>query len=159
VWAFKVGGAVEGSMLIHNGALFVGCKKGGLFALDPKNGQMRWSKNLNSSIENAQPAGSDDIIVVGTMTKKTKIAAVRAENGAPIWTYYTYGPVESQPVIYRGVVYAGCHDGFVYALDLSTGRLRWRFLTGWDIDESFPLIMDNHLYIGSMDGRLYAFRL
>ncbi|MCX6813673.1 MAG: PQQ-binding-like beta-propeller repeat protein, partial [Candidatus Azambacteria bacterium] len=66
---------------------------------------------------------------------------------------------ESSPLIYRGVVYVGCHYGFIHAVDLKTGKKRWRFLTGWDIDESIPAVSGGLVFIGGTDGRAYALRI
>ena len=37
------------------------------------------------------------------------------------------------PVVVDGVVYQGPVDGYVYALDASTGEPRWRYETGYSL--------------------------
>jgi outer membrane protein assembly factor BamB len=56
-----------------------------------------------------------------------------------------------------GTVYAGAHDGRVYALDARTGRKRWEFVTGGHVN-STPTPADGLLFVGSMDRYLYALR-
>ena len=42
------------------------------------------------------------------------------------WRFLTGGRVVSSPVFQDGVLYVGSDDGSVYALDASTGALRWK---------------------------------
>jgi outer membrane protein assembly factor BamB len=49
-----------------------------------------------------------------------------AYTGALIWSYNTYGPVQSSPTVLDGVVYiGGFHSHAVFALNASTGALIW----------------------------------
>ena len=48
----------------------------------------------------------------------------------PLWQVEVGGPISATPVIADGVVYVGSYDGNLYALDLRTGELRWRYATG-----------------------------
>ncbi len=47
------------------------------------------------------------------------------------------------------------HDGNLYALNESSGKERWRFKTGGEV-ESSPAVGRNLVYVGSDDGRVYA---
>lgn len=49
---------------------------------------------------------------------------------------------------------AGCYDGYLYFISISTGSIRWKFLTG-DVLKSTPLIVGNTVYAGSYDKYLY----
>jgi len=65
------------------------------------------------------------------------------------------GPVEATPVILDGIVYVGDVDGNFVALDLQTGKLKWRqkFETGFI---SSAAVNDSLVYIGDYDGTLRA---
>ena len=52
-------------------------------------------------------------------------------------------------------MYFGSGDGNVYALDATSGALKWKYRTG-DVVHSSPAIADGVLYIGSWDTYLYA---
>ena len=47
-------------------------------------------------------------------------------NGREVWIFPTERRVTAAPVVADGVVYAGCHDHHLYALDGATGRELWR---------------------------------
>lgn len=64
-------------------------------------------------------------------------------------------PIESSAAIVGGVVYIGCDDGFLYALDLATGKPRWKFKTPFMVRSS-PTIHDGAVYFGDEDGIFYC---
>jgi polyvinyl alcohol dehydrogenase (cytochrome) len=43
------------------------------------------------------------------------------------WSFPTGDAVTATPTVVGGTVYVGSWDGFFYAIDLSTGKLRWKF--------------------------------
>jgi len=57
----------------------------------------------------------------------------------------------SPATVNSGVVYAGGHDGWIYALDAKTGKKIWDFKTG-DHIMTTPQYRNGRLYTGSMDG-------
>jgi len=88
------------------------------------------------------------------------------------WQYKTDGRVRSAVTVARDAVLAASDDGFVYALELSSGVLLWgvdvartaasRVLpaTGppyeYDYLQSSPVYADGMVFVGSPDGQLYA---
>jgi outer membrane protein assembly factor BamB len=54
------------------------------------------------------------------------IQALDAEDGSSLWQFTAGGRVDSPPTIYRGYVYFGSADGWVYCLDGKDGTLAWR---------------------------------
>jgi len=63
--------------------------------------------------------------------------------------------INTSPVIAGGIAYIGSRDANLYAIDLSTGAVRWKFTTGSWV-ESSPAVGNNTGYFGSNDGHLYA---
>ena len=49
--------------------------------------------------------------------------ALNASTGAKLWSYTTGNSVLCSPAVANGVVYIGSDDGFLYALNASTGVL------------------------------------
>jgi outer membrane protein assembly factor BamB len=43
----------------------------------------------------------------------------------------------------------------VYALDASTGALKWNYTTGGGVDSS-PAVSGGFVYVGSWDGKVYG---
>src|SRR5258708_6404785 len=72
------------------------------------------------------------------------------------WTYEGGESFESSPAIADGVVYAGAGNGDLLAIDLETGKLRWKYSTGNLIGESSPAVGGGLVYIGDLSGVLHA---
>ena len=53
-----------------------------------------------------------------------------------LWTYDTKDVIDSSAAIVDGVVYVGGGNGDLLALDLASGKLRWKYTTGNLIGES-----------------------
>jgi outer membrane protein assembly factor BamB len=55
-----------------------------------------------------------------------RLAASRG--GKEVWNFVAGGRIGSAPVVHDGLAIFGCHDGYVYAVDLKDGSPAWRFL-------------------------------
>ena len=59
--------------------------------------------------------------------------AISPENAArlrKLWAFQTHGGVAASPTVSGGVVYVGSWDGYEYALNAATGRLKWKTYLG-----------------------------
>ncbi len=54
------------------------------------------------------------------------------------WTYETGSSVESTAAIVGDTVYVGTMTGALVAINLSSGRFKWKFVTGGDAMQSIP---------------------
>jgi polyvinyl alcohol dehydrogenase (cytochrome) len=62
-----------------------------------------------------------------TFQGTTTLSTASVGTLVPAWFFPTGLAVTATPTVVDGVVYVGSWDGFFYALDLGTGRLRWKF--------------------------------
>jgi outer membrane protein assembly factor BamB len=89
-----------------------------------------------------------------------------AYTGAKIWNFTTDYLVQSSAAVVNGRVYTGADDGNIYCLNANTGALIWKTPAGGLIDyiimpqflqsRSCPIIVNNLLYVGSLDGKVYC---
>jgi outer membrane protein assembly factor BamB len=56
-----------------------------------------------------------------------------------------------------GTLYAGSEDGYLHAINVSTGTQRWQYQTSGAV-RSHILVAGRVVYFGSLDGRVYAVR-
>ena len=54
------------------------------------------------------------------------VTALDTASGEVRWQYFTGGPVRFAPIVTSDAVYFGSDDGFLYCLDPSNGKLRWK---------------------------------
>jgi len=71
------------------------------------------------------------------------------------WRAPTDGDVVSSPAIANGVVYVGSGDGFLYALDVTTGARRWRYDAGSPVSSS-PAVGGGLVFATARDGSIFA---
>ena len=57
--------------------------------------------------------------------------------------------------VVNGVVYVGCRDRNVYALNAANGAKVWNYTTGDAVDSS-PAVANGVVYVGSGDYKVYA---
>jgi outer membrane protein assembly factor BamB len=91
------------------------------------------------------------------------VTAYNTETGQLEWRFYTEGPTRFAPVAYKGHVFAGSDDGYVYCLDTEDGSLQWksraapadrkiigndRLISAWPV-RGAPVIYDDTLYFAA----------
>jgi outer membrane protein assembly factor BamB len=81
--------------------------------------------------------------------------AVVAETIVPIWKFRCEDEVRSSPVVADGILYVGCYDSNLYALDAHTGEFHWKYATEGGIAAT-PCVWKDRVLIGSEDRILYA---
>ena len=68
--------------------------------------------------------------------------------------------VPSSPALVNGIVYVGGYSIGLFALDASTGTLKWNYITGSGSYPngvvSSPAVANGVVYVGSYDHKLYA---
>ncbi len=67
-----------------------------------------------------------------------------------LWNQTLNGNVGSPPAVVNGIAYVGSDDGYVYALNASTGSQIWNCSLG-HISYSTPAVADGYLFVGSHD--------
>lgn len=72
------------------------------------------------------------------------------------WSYQAKDSIESSAAIVDGTVYVGSMDGYLYAVDLATGKERWRYQAAGPIGESSPCVHGGVVYIGDLAATLHA---
>jgi len=175
-WKFHTGGLVVSSPAVTDGTVFVGSTDGNLYAIDRESGVQKWKFAVKSRVVSS-PAVSSGIVYITAYDGN--FYAVDSGSGLLKWKFQTEGerrfaakhldgfqPVAetmsdpwdcylSSPVVWNGAVYFGSGDGNIYALNATTGALKWKFKTG-DVVHASPAIADGVLFIGSWDSYFYA---
>lgn len=129
----------------------------GVYAVDPETGAEVWTYPAEPERGRtfyAPPAVSDDMVVVGDYDNT--LVALNPDTGAPIWTFESdRSPFIGSATISNGLVYAGSADGVVHALNPQNGSEVWSFEADQGIWAE-PLVVEDTLYIPSLDKHLYA---
>lgn len=175
-WRLQTGAAVISSPTPADGRLFVGSGDGCLYAVKADDGQLLWKVQTGGAVHSS-PAVSDNTVFFAS--RDGSFYALSAQDGKEKWRFATEGErwfeakglhfnspknqtipdlwdfYLSSPLVADGRFYCGSGDGHVYALDVRTGALNWKFKTG-DVVHASPALAEGVLYIGSWDTFLYA---
>jgi outer membrane protein assembly factor BamB len=106
------------------------------------------------------PVLADGLVVVGRGHEHA-VVAYDAATGTQHWRTVLGGRIDAPPALWRGHAYVGCRDGWVYALSLQDGSVRWRHLVASDRRQQINGSQLESLWpvLGAVivhDGALYA---
>jgi outer membrane protein assembly factor BamB/tRNA A-37 threonylcarbamoyl transferase component Bud32 len=73
----------------------------------------------------------------------------------PLWVFTCADEIRGSAACDRGIVYFGSYDNYLYALNLESGKLLWKYQAEGGI-VSRPAILDDSVFIGSEDSRLHV---
>ena len=102
----------------------------------------------------ASPAAADWPVFRGDALMSGVGAAKLPDQLAERWAYKTGDAVEGAPAVAGGVVYVGSFDKHLHAIDLATGKPKWKVKLG-PIKAS-PGIKGDRVYVGNIDGTFFC---
>lgn len=175
-WATDV--SLPSAPALADGVLYVGgspapgASGGSFHALRATTGQVLWKRPAQStdrlespvvsggrlyvSLDNGYFAGTDPGFAA------YDVRACAAGPCQPLWTHTSSRRFSSAPAVSGGVVYQTFNDGYLHALDASTGRLLWEGATaGAGKDNGYPgppTVANGLVYASGDDGYVYAWR-
>lgn len=94
----------------------------------------------------------------GSLSRLTMPSMVQNTGIKPLWTFKCEDEVRGGPVIHNGVLYTGCYDNNLYALNAADGQYIWKYAADGGI-VSRPAIFDENICFGSEDQRLHTINL
>lgn len=130
---------VLSSPAIHQGILVVQSQNGHVYGFDLKSQEQRW--HYDASLPLLSLRGSADPLITDRVTYASfangKVVALSNENGVALWEKRISIPsgksdlekladVDGTPVVTPTTLYAVGFNGFVRAIDVFTGRVRWQ---------------------------------
>lgn len=140
------------------------------FVIDPQTGKVLVKKDSSANLDaTSTPLITNDKIIFGTvdkglisLDKETLFSSWKMES-LPSLVYtapYSGTPqatIETSPVLSAGTVYVGASDGYLYALDETTGIIQWKANLGAPIFSSVA-VSGNILVVSDFSGNVYAFQ-
>lgn len=159
-WRFKTGNVNRSTPAVADGVVYFGSHDGNLYAVDAATGALKWKFQTPGEISSS-PAVAEGTVF---LNNDADFWALDAASGKPKWTLKTGEPVafahrwdyfQSSPTYVDGAIYFGSADGYIYAVEASTGKVLWKHKTEGRV-RTAPAFCEGVLYTGSMDGNLYA---
>ncbi len=161
LWAAKAGpGALKqgGRLLpaVADGIVYVAELKGRLAAHDAATGRTLWTVKTDQRLSGG-PAAGDGLVVVGSLDGKL---LAYASDGTPRWEATLSSEIIVAPAIGQGLVVVQSNDGRTFALEQSTGAVRWvvdRAVPTLSLrGNATPIIGESTTFIGQSNGKVSA---
>lgn len=144
-WTYTTLGFVTASAAIgSDGTVYIGSFDSYMYALNPEDGSVIWEyptgEHIYSSCALAEDEnGNTTALYFGSADGKFYALSTQGEL---LWSYDTGDVIRSSPVLGRKpdgeegyILYGGCGNGKVYALNAENGSRRWSFDTNPDDPE------------------------
>lgn len=91
----------------------------------------------------------------GTLSKITSALPVKSGGLKPLWKFKCEDEVRGTPLIHHGMVFVGCYDNNLYALNAADGQFQWKYAAEGGI-VTRPAVFEGNVYFGSEDQRLHV---
>ena len=89
-------------------------------------------------------------------TNQTPSGAAASAGGIkPVWAFQCEDEIRGTPLYWSGMLFAGCYDNNLYALNAANGEFQWKYPAEGGI-VSRPIAAEDTLFFGSEDKRLHA---
>lgn len=171
IWSLETGGAVESAAAVgEDGTVFCPSWSGYVYAVDGATGSVKWKFATLGAGENSggtsptsiasKPAiGLNGTVYVTTPAEYVDgvahtVYAINGSTGTALWTAFA-GAVTSSPALSAdgAVLYVSSNDGYILALDTSTGQTKW-------MSRKATILTDGYNQFGpaavGADGTVYA---
>ena len=152
----------QSSPTVVGSNIYVGGGDGSVYAIDAASGKQIWRAIVGARVR-AAPAVANGLVVVGDFAGF--VHTFDAVRGTVRWKQATEGAslnsteygfdrsaLVASPAIVDGRVFVGGRDGFLYGLDLATGRELWRYDHKISWVTTSPAVAHGIVYAGSSDG-------
>lgn len=154
VWKYESEDQIRCSITVAQDRAFVAGCDGFLHVVNLKDGSAAGKVEIFSPTSST-PAAVDKVIYFGNQTGT--FLAVDAQTMEHAWIFE--GPrdgnsINGAPAVNQDFVIFGTRDRVVYALDPSSGEIKWEVTLRAKVDGS-PVIVDDQVLVPTTDGRLY----
>lgn len=164
-WVLPIVGGVSSEILVEKSMLYFGAGDGYFYAVDAETGRVHWRYEIKVPTLSKPTVSGGRVFVTSA---DDTVYAFDAGTGKWLWHYRRRTASTSsihgasQPLVDGNEVLVGLSDGFLVALSLEDGQLKWeRKLhqgTKFTDVDAHPIVENGVIYISSYDGALYALK-
>ncbi|GAB4529198.1 MAG: PQQ-binding-like beta-propeller repeat protein [Anaerolineales bacterium] len=93
--------------------------------------------------------------LLATISLATRQITAAPSEIQPKWKFECEDEIRGSATVANDIVYVGCYDNNIYALNATDGSFLWKYATEGGI-VSRPCVYDNNVFIGSEDHRVHV---
>ncbi|MCM2322486.1 MAG: PQQ-binding-like beta-propeller repeat protein [Oligoflexia bacterium] len=164
-WSLEIPGGVISELAVEGASVYFGGGDGFLYSVSLDTGKVNWRYEIRNPVMSRPTVTGGRVFVTAA---DDTVHALDAGTGKWLWHYKRRTAAAatilgaSAPVVEGSEVLVGLSDGFLVALSLADGQLKWeRKLhqgTKFTDVDAHPVIDGTMLYVPSYDGALYALK-
>ena len=127
LWRTSLDAELMTGPVLQGDSIVVHIKPGQLIALRTADGSEKWRTTIEERAGSPAMAADATGVVVSSGARLSRFAT---GNGELEWTRELAG-VLGRPVVAGDWVFVGSTDNYLYAIEVTTGRVAWRYACGW----------------------------
>jgi serine/threonine protein kinase/outer membrane protein assembly factor BamB len=155
IWKFVADGAIISSPFASVDTAYVGTKSGNFYAVEMRQGAMIWQYPANGSIVSS---GAIVFTSVAFASQDRWLYCCEKYDGRLKWKSAVKGKVSADLCTYKGQIICASEDGWLQTFSAANGQMKWQTDISKRI-QSPPMVSNNSLYVGTVEGELYAYSL
>lgn len=162
-WALPIENGISSAITVHRDAVYFGGGDGFLYSVNAENGRVNWRYELRTPFVSKPTVRSGRVFVT---TGNDVVYCFDAGSGQWVWHYRRRSDSTatilgaSSPLVVGPNLVAGLSDGFLVALSVDDGTLKWERKLHFGrkfTDVDAEAVLDGSvIYVPSYDGALYA---
>lgn len=162
LWENRYEGALFSTPVTNQKIVAFGNVKGEIIGLDAKNGSEVWKAEVGTPVL-AEGIVDDNALYIGG--GQTAFFKIDMADGSVVWRYDGIdGLVQGKPVLASNEVVFGAWDTHLYSLDRETGKVRWKWNNGNNVQlyspgNVKPVISNGKVFIVAPDRFMTAIDL
>ncbi len=159
-WTYASKGAITGSVLFHEGAIYFGDLSSRFYRLNPRSQTTDWEYEAGAWVwAKATPDDQNGAIYISTLGGN--VHALNISTGQPIWGQLIEGQIVGTPLLFdrerneftQRVLAVPSGDEDVHVLNVNDGQIIGTFPTDSAVKSS-PVLINDFIYIHTLDGDL-----
>lgn len=154
-WRFRANSPLVAAPIASVDSVYLGATDGSFYALDVETGRLIWQYDTAKSIVARAVIHFTTVIFC---SQDRWLYCCEKYDGRLLWKAALRGRVVANLVSHSGLVYVVTREGWVQCFETRTGELKWHMDTKRRL-EAPPLVTDEALCLGTVDGDILAYRL
>lgn len=155
------GGSIFSSPAATKEKIVFGSADGFVYCLNSKTGKLIWKKHTDAPVLGSPLIQGNTVYIGGSKA----FFALELKTGHELWRFDGLkGPVVSTPIYYKMRIFFGAWDTYLYSLNVSDGKLFWKWSNGSAIRNyspasCIPVILHGVIYVVAPDRYITAIDL
>lgn len=160
LWKTKTGGKIYATPSVSYDRIVVSSTDQYLYCFNVKNGNLKWKQKALKPIVSSPVIAGKMVFSGGS---DGHFRCYHLITGRKLWDFNQVdGFVETQPLLYNGLIYFGSWGNHFYALDQKDGRLVWDWKDGhanrmYSPAACIPVAANNRVFIVAPDNAMTCF--